>query len=228
MTQFKEKASRERENASVGLYAYPTLMAADILLYKATHVPVGEDQKQHLELTRNIAQRFNNIYDSNIFTIPEPLILEVGARVMSLRDATAKMSKSAKSEMSMINLTDSSEQIAIKIRKSKTDADAIPSETQGLENRLEAKNLIGIYASLQNCSLQSALQKIGGYSFAKFKGELTEMLIDKIIPIGNEINKLKEDENHLRGILAHGAEQAKKISKTTLRTVREAVGFYAP
>lgn len=227
MTQFKEKASKEREKTSVGLYVYPTLMAADILLYRATHVPVGEDQKQHLELTRDIAQRFNNIYQ-NIFPIPEPIILKTGARVMSLRDGSVKMSKSEKSEMSRINLTDSIDEISTKIKKSKTDADAIPSEEQGLDGRAEAKNLISIYASINGYSVSKALKNVGGWNFAKFKAELTASLGEKIIPIGIEIKKLRKDEKFLRQTLEDGAQQARKLSAKTIQKVRQAVGFYSP
>lgn len=226
MTQFKEKASKEREKASVGLYVYPTLMAADILLYRATHVPVGEDQKQHLELTRDIAQRFNNVYN-DILTLPEPLILKTAARVMSLRDGSVKMSKSEKSEMSRINLTDSIDDISIKIKKSKTDADAIPSEEQGLNDRPEAKNLIAIYASLQGYSISKALTIVGGWNFAKFKAELTNSLEEKIIPIGREIKKLRNDEKYLKQTLANGAQQARKLSEKTIQEVKKAVGFYS-
>ena len=227
MTQFKEKASKEREKASVGLYVYPTLMAADILLYRTTHVPIGEDQKQHLELTRDIAQRFNNIY-KDIFPLPEPLILKTAARVMSLRDGSVKMSKSEKSEMSRINLTDSIEDISIKIQKAKTDADALPSCEDGLRGRAEAKNLVAIYAGLHEYSLTKALTIIGGWSFAKLKAELVATLEQKIIPIGIEIKKLRNDEKFLRQTLEGGAQQARLLAEKTIHKVREAVGFYSP
>ena len=227
MTQFKEKASKEREKASVGLYVYPTLMAADILLYRATHVPIGEDQKQHLELTRDIAQRFNNIY-KDIFPLPEPLILKTAARVMSLRDGSVKMSKSEKSEMSRINLTDSIEDISIKIQKAKTDADALPSEKEGLLGRAEAKNLVTIYAGLHDYSINKALTIIGGWNFVKLKAELVASLEQKIIPIGIEIKKLRSDEKFLRQTLEVGAQQARLLSEKTIQKVREAVGFYSP
>ena len=225
MTQFKEKAGKDREQASVGLYVYPVLMAADILLYGATHVPVGDDQKQHLELTRDIAQRFNHSYGADIFPLPEPLIFSSGARVMSLRDGSAKMSKSEASAMGRLDLTDGLDDIALKVRKAKTDSAVLPSEEAGLEGRLEAKNLLGIYAALREISVEDALGDVGGMSFAKFKDILIGILGEKIVPLGEEMRRLRGDELYLREVLRRGGERARALSGGMMEEVRRAVDF---
>jgi tryptophanyl-tRNA synthetase len=226
MTQFKEKAGANKENASVGLMVYPNLMAADILLYKATHVPVGEDQKQHLELTRDIAKKFNNDFDSlDFFPIVEPLIPKEVARVMSLRDGKRKMSKSEDSDLSRINLKDNEDLIDKKIKKAKTDTDPIPSEMDGLKNRYEATNLISIYASLNSKKIDEVLKEFGGKNFSTFKSKLSESVIERICPIGKEIKKLLKDEKYLYKILHEGSKRADLIAKDNLKKVYEIIGL---
>ena len=226
MTQFKEKAGKNRENASVGLYVYPNLMAADILLYKATHVPVGDDQKQHLELVRDIAQKFNNDFNSdNFFPIPEPLIQKKLSRVMSLRDGKNKMSKSDESEYSRINLQDTEDEIIKKIKKEKTDSQPIPSKIEDLKNRPEALNLINIYSFITDKTLEKTLVSMEGKDFSKLKKELSDILIATICPIGKKIRELKKDEKHLIEILKNGSNRAKKIAKTNIDKVKDIVGF---
>ncbi|MDC3067908.1 tryptophan--tRNA ligase [Paracoccaceae bacterium] len=226
MTQFKEKAGKNRENASLGLYCYPTLMAADILAYHATHVPVGEDQKQHLELTRDIAAKFNNDFDSpNFFPIPEPIIEGTATRIMSLRDGSKKMSKSETSDMSRINLTDNSDLIRRKIKKAKTDTFEIPSERKELVNRPEAENLLGIYANLSNQSIEETLDQFSGLDFKKLKDKLSDILISELEPINNEIKKLMDDETYIVQILREGSQRADEISRPILEKTREIIGF---
>ena len=226
MTQFKEKAGKHRENASLGLYAYPSLMAADILAYKATHVPVGEDQKQHLELARDIALKFNTDYEvEGFFPQPEPLILGPATRVMSLRDGSKKMSKSDASDMSRINMTDDAETLAKKIRKAKTDPEPLPSEVAGLEGRPEAKNLITIYAALTDSTVDAVLAEHGGTQFSGFKQALTDVVVDKLAPITEEMAKLNADHAYIDSVLAKGAERANAIAQPILREVKEIVGF---
>tara|TARA_B000000532_G_scaffold62042_1_gene48903 strand:+ start:435 stop:1442 length:1008 start_codon:yes stop_codon:yes gene_type:complete len=226
MTQFKEKAGKNRENASLGLYCYPTLMAADILAYHATHVPVGEDQKQHLELTRDIAIKFNNDFNTpGFFPIPEPIIEGTATRVMSLRDGTKKMSKSEASEMSRINLTDDSDLIRKKIQKAKTDPFEIPSVKEELVNRPEAENLLGIYATLANQSIEKTLEQFSGSDFKKLKDELSDILISELDPINKEIKKLLNEETYIVEILRMGSEKADDISRPILQKTREIVGF---
>jgi tryptophanyl-tRNA synthetase len=237
MTQFKEKAGKDRENASVGLYAYPNLMAADILVYKATHVPVGEDQKQHLELARDIAQKFNNDFgeeiaarglgtgDLGFFPLPEPMIQGPAPRVMSLRDGTKKMSKSDPSDYSRINLTDDAETIAQKVRKAKTDPEALPSEEKGLEGRPEAENLVGIYAGLGGESRAQVLARFGGGQFSAFKGALVDLAVAKLAPIAGEMRRLLAEPAHIDAILGEGAERAAAIAAPITRDVKDVVGF---
>ena len=226
MTQFKEKAGANKENASVGLLVYPSLMAADILIYKATHVPVGEDQKQHLELTRDIAKKFNNDFKcDNYFPIVEPLIPKEISRVMSLRDGKKKMSKSEDSDQSRINLKDDKDLIDQKIKKAKTDNDSIPSETNGLKNRHEAANLISIYASINRIEVAKVLKEFGGKNFSTFKGKLSESIIERICPIGKEIKKLLKDKNYLNKILEQGSKKADIIAKNNLKEVYEIIGL---
>ena len=226
MTQFKEKAGKNRENASLGLYCYPTLMAADILAYHATHVPVGEDQKQHLELTRDIAMKFNNDFNTpGFFPIPEPIIEGTATRIMSLRDGTKKMSKSEASEMSRINLTDDSDSIRKKIQKAKTDPFEIPSEKEELANRPEAENLLGIYATLADQSIEKTLEQFSGSDFKKLKDELSDILISELDPINKEIKKLLNEETYIVEILRKGSEKADDISQPILQKTREIVGF---
>lgn len=234
MTQFKEKAGKDRENASVGLYAYPSLMAADILVYRATHVPVGEDQKQHLELARDIAQKFNNDFSQSIrelglgpdfFPLPEPLIQGPATRVMSLRDGSKKMSKSDASDYSRINLTDSADVIAQKIRKAKTDPDPLPSELEGLKARPEADNLVGIYAALLDMSKQDVLDEFAGSSFSNFKSNLVDVAVTKLGPIGGEMARLVKDEEYIDNILANGGTRAKAIAAPVMASVKDIVGF---
>ena len=226
MTQFKEKAGANKENASVGLLVYPNLMAADILIYKATHVPVGEDQKQHLELTRDIAKKFNNDFKSdNYFPIVEPLIPKEISRVMSLRDGTKKMSKSEDSDQSRINLKDSRDLIDQKIKKAKTDNDPIPSEVNGMKNRYEAANLISIYASINGIKVEKVLKEFGGKNFSTFKGKLIESIIEKICPIGDEIKKLLKDKSYLDKILQKGAKRADLIAKNNLKEIYKIIGL---
>ncbi len=226
MTQFKEKAGKNRENASTGLFVYPNLMAADILVYKATHVPVGDDQKQHLELARDIAQKFNNDWDKpDFFPIIEPLILGAATRVMSLRDGSKKMSKSDPSDMSRINMTDSEDAIAQKIRKAKTDPDALPSEAEGLEGRAEAQNLVNIYAALRGVTVDAALGEIGGKQFSEFKPMLAEVAVTSLGPIGAEMQRLLQDPAEIDRVLNEGSERARALSQPILREVREIIGF---
>jgi tryptophanyl-tRNA synthetase len=234
MTQFKEKAGKDREKASAGLYVYPNLMAADILLYHATHVPVGEDQKQHLELARDIAQKFNNDFANTIaregypggfFPLPEPLITGPATRVMSLRDGTKKMSKSDESDMTRINLTDDADAIAKKIRKAKTDPEPLPSEVKGLESRPEADNLVGIYAGLAETSREQVLRDFGGAPFSKFKEALAELATSRLTPIGNEMHRLMADPVEIDRILAEGARRAHAIADPILAKTKDIVGF---
>lgn len=235
MTQFKEKAGKHKENASVGLFTYPNLMAADILLYHATHVPVGEDQKQHLELARDIAQKFNvdfkqaseaaGIKDGVFFPQPEPLIQGPATRVMSLRDGSKKMSKSDPSDMSRITMTDDADAIAKKIRKAKTDPDPLPSEEQGLKDRPEAANLVGIYAALKDISKAQVLAEFGGTQFSTFKPALAELAVAKISPIGNEMRRLMAAPDELDAILRSGAVRATKIAAPIMAKTKEIIGF---
>ena len=234
MTQFKDKAGKDRENASIGLYAYPVLMAADILAYRATHVPVGEDQKQHLELTRDIAQKFNNDFSQSIaahghgeafFPVTEPLIGGPAARVMSLRDGTKKMSKSDPSDNSRINLTDDADSIANKVRKAKTDPEPLPSEVAGLAGRPEADNLVGIFAALKGTTREAVLADFGGGQFSAFKGALVELAVETLAPLGAEMKRLVAEPEHIDAVLADGAERAEAIATPTLDAVKDIVGF---
>ena len=225
MTQFKEKAGKNRENASIGLYDYPVLMAADILAYKATHVPVGDDQKQHLELARDIAQKFNNDFGVDLFPLPEPIILGVASRVMSLRNGTQKMSKSDPSEYSRINLNDGPDDIALKIRKAKTDPEPLPSEGAGLENRPEAGNLVGIYAALGDRQPEEVIGEIGGLSFSQFKEKLTELAVAKLGPIGAEMQRLLAEPDEIDKVLSDGGARARALTAPVLADVFETVGF---
>jgi tryptophanyl-tRNA synthetase len=246
MTQFKEKAGKDRENASVGLFAYPNLMAADILVYRGTHVPVGEDQKQHLELARDIAQKFNNDYSERIgdlglgvpvqvgdetvngfFPLTEPLIEGPATRIMSLRDGTKKMSKSDPSDLSRINLTDTADDIAKKIRKAKTDPEALPSETAGLAERPEANNLVGIYAALADTTKEAVLNEFGGQQFSSFKPALADLAVTKLSPIAEEMRRLMTDTAHIDSVLANGAERASVLAEKTLADVKRIVGLLA-
>ena len=228
MTQFKEKAGKNRENATVGLFAYPTLMAADILAYRATHVPVGEDQKQHLELTRDIAQSFNMNYDVDFFPLPEPQIFGTATRVMSLRDGSSKMSKSEASDNSRINLTDDDDLIAQKIRKAKTDPDALPSEAEGLEGRPEAQNLVGIYAALADSDVDTVLRDFGGRGFGDFKPALAELAVAKLSPMGQEMRRLLANPGDIDAVLDDGAARAEAIAAPIIEQVNEIVGFLGP
>ncbi|MFL2800353.1 MAG: tryptophan--tRNA ligase [Paracoccaceae bacterium] len=226
MTQFKEKAGKNRENASLGLYCYPTLMAADILAYHATHVPVGEDQKQHLELTRDIATKFNNDFNApDFFPVPEPIIEGPATRIMSLRDGAKKMSKSEISDMSRINLTDDSDSIRKKIQKAKTDPFEIPGEKKELVNRPEAENLLGIYATVANQSIEKTLEQFSGSDFKRLKDELSDILISELEPINKEIKKLLDQKAYIVQILREGSEKADEISRPILEKTREIVGF---
>ena len=226
MTQFKEKAGKDKEKASIGLYSYPVLMAADILLYDATHVPVGDDQKQHLELCRDIAQRFNNDYKvENFFKVPEPLIQKQFSRIMSLKDGLKKMSKSEPSDLSRINLTDKKDDIINKIKKAKTDSLPMPSTIDGLEDRAEAKNLLGIYSSLSETTLEKSIIEFSGKNFSEFKNSLAEVLVDKIIPISVEIKKLLKEKKYLEQILLEGHKKANDIASNKLKKIHELVGF---
>jgi len=228
MTQFKEKAGKDRENASVGLFAYPNLMAADILLYKGTHVPVGDDQKQHLELARDIAQKFNNDFKTETFPIPEPLILGTATRVMSLKDGSAKMSKSDPSDLSRINMTDDAETIQRKIRKAKTDPDLLPDNAAALEARPEARNLLGIYAALSDGTLDAAVQEFAGQQFSALKERLSDVAVAKLAPIQDEYRRLLADKATIDDVLADGAERARAIAEPVLREVQDVVGFLRP
>jgi tryptophanyl-tRNA synthetase len=235
MTQFKEKAGKDKERASVGLYAYPNLMAADILAYRATHVPVGEDQKQHLELTRDIAQKFNNDWSKAItakgyeggqfFPLCEPVILGPATRVMSLRDGTRKMSKSDPSDLSRINLTDDADTIAKKIQRAKTDPDALPSEVKGLQGRPEADNLTGIYAALAGVTQEAALRQFGGGQFSAFKRALADVAVAKLAPITAEMSRLIADPAEIDRILADGARRASAIAAPVMAEVKDIIGF---
>ena len=225
MTQFKEKAGKNRENASIGLYDYPVLMAADILAYKATHVPVGDDQKQHLELARDIAQKFNNDFGVDLFPLPEPIILGVASRVMSLRNGTQKMSKSDPSEYSRINLNDGPDDIALKIRKAKTDPEPLPSEVAGLESRPEAGNLVGIYAALGDRQPEEVIGEIGGLSFSQFKEKLTELAVAELGPIGAEMQRLLAEPDEIDKVLSDGGARARALTAPVLADVFETVGF---
>ena len=228
MTQFKDKAGKHKERASVGLYTYPVLQAADILVYKASHVPVGEDQKQHLELTRDIAQKFNHDFDAPaFFPLPEPLIQGPGARVMSLRDGSAKMSKSDPSDYSRINLTDDADAIAQKIRKARTDPDPLPETLEGLEGRPEAKNLVGVYAALAGMTSQQVLAEFAGQGFGAFKPRLVELAVEKLAPIGAEMRRLLADPAEIDRVLAAGAERARQVAAPTVAEVKARVGLWA-
>ena len=225
MTQFKEKAGKDKEKASVGLYAYPNLMAADILLYKGTHVPVGEDQKQHLELARDIAQKFNNDFGKEIFPLPEPLILGEATRVMSLKDGTSKMSKSDPSDNSRINMTDDADAIARKIRKAKTDPEPLPEDAKGLEGRPEAANLIGIYAALSNQTIADTITMFAGKPFSEFKQALADVAVAHLNPIQEEFRRLLADKGYVESVLSNGAERAEALAAPVLREVQSTMGF---
>jgi tryptophanyl-tRNA synthetase len=234
MTQFKEKAGKDRENASVGLYVYPNLMAADILLYRATHVPVGEDQKQHLELARDIAQKFNNDFGDSIrshghgdmfFPLPEPLIQGPATRVMSLRDGTKKMSKSDPSDQSRINLTDDADAIALKVRRAKTDPHPLPQDVKELEARPEADNLVGIFAATNGTSKADVLKEFGGAQFSAFKNAMVELLVAKTSPITAEMRRLTADSAYIDAVLADGSARAQAIADENMRHVKDIVGF---
>ena len=234
MTQFKDKAGKDRENVSLGLYAYPSLMAADILVYRATHVPVGEDQKQHVELARDIAQKFNNDFAATIasngfgeafFPLPEPLIQGPATRVMSLRDGSKKMSKSDPSDYSRINLTDDADAIAQKIRKAKTDPEPLPSEEEGLKTRPEADNLVGIFAALAEKPRTDVLKEFGGSQFSTFKNALVDLSVAKLGPIGGEMKRLVQDPAYIDQVLADGSDRARVIADKTMNAVKDIVGF---
>ena len=228
MTQFKEKAGKNREQASVGLYAYPVLMAADILAYKATHVPVGEDQKQHLELTRDIAQSFNSIYGVDFFPLPEPQIFGSATRVMSLRDGTKKMSKSDESDYSRINMTDGADEIAQKIRKARTDPDPLPGTVDGLAERPEALNLVSIYAALEDIEIDQVIREYQGQGFSTFKKALADLAVVRLGPVGNEMKRLTAESGEIDKVLADGAERATQLSRPIVAEVREIMGFLDP
>lgn len=225
MTQFKEKAGKNRENATVGLYAYPTLMAADILCYKATHVPVGEDQKQHLELTRDIAMAFNSMFGVEFFPQPEPQIQKAAARVMSLRDGASKMSKSDTSPATRIDLVDSADDIVQKIKRAKTDPEVLPSEPDGLKDRPEARNLVGIYGGLSGRSQAEILREFGGQGFGAFKPALAELAVEIVAPIGKKMNQLLVEPDEIDRVLSAGAEQARKIAEPVLADVKKIIGL---
>lgn len=235
MTQFKEKTGNNSEKVSLGLYVYPSLMAADILLYKATLVPVGEDQKQHIELTRDIAQKFNNDYRDryqeleygieNYFTLPNALIPKKAARIMSLRDGTKKMSKSDPSEFSRINLKDTADEIATKIRKAKTDSGLLPDNTEELATRFEAKNLLNIYSALRDISLENAVQEFAGKNFSVLKNDLVELCVEKLAPISQKLNQLSQDKTYINKILDNGAEKASTIAEKNIKEIKNIVGF---
>ena len=228
MTQFKDKAGKNRENASSGLYVYPNLMAADILTYKATHVPVGEDQKQHLELTRDVAQKFNSDYGVDYFPLVEPLILGEATRVMSLRDGTKKMSKSDPSDYSRIILTDDADAIALKIRKARTDAEPLPATAEGLKERPEAANLVGIYAALADMSSDQICARYEGVGFAQFKEDLAELSVSSLAPIAEEMRRLRKDPAYVDSVLREGAARARLIAMPILQEVQDIVGFLRP
>ena len=226
MTQFKDKAGSDKEKASVGLYIYPNLMAADILLYKATHVPVGSDQKQHLELSRDIAQKFNKDFKcEGFFPLPEPLILKSISRVMSLRDGTKKMSKSEESDYSRINLKDTADEIVKKIKKAKSDSESIPDNLKSLETKPEAKNLLNIYSDISKIDLEKVLQEMAGKEYSHLKTKLTDILVSEICPIGKEISKLMKDKTYLLEILKKGSEKANIKAEENLKNIRDKVGL---
>ncbi|VAW12990.1 Tryptophanyl-tRNA synthetase, partial [hydrothermal vent metagenome] len=234
MTQFKDKAGKNSQNVSLGLFAYPSLMAADILLYKSTHVPVGEDQKQHLELTRDIAQKFNNdfaasikenAYEADFFPLSEPVITGPATKVLSLRDGTKKMSKSEASSMATIYMLDDADAIAKKIKKAKSDPEPLPGETDGLKDRPEAANLVGIYASLANISQQQVLDQFGGQGFGAFKPALAELAVESLSPIASEMRRYLAEPDIIEEILKDGANRAREIAKNTMHEVRNIVGF---
>ena len=227
MTQFKDKSGKNREGASVALFTYPVLQAADVLLYQATHVPVGEDQKQHLELARDIAQKFNNDFGNgqDVFTLPDPIIPPDAARIMSLRDGTAKMSKSDPSDMARINLTDDADTIMQKVKKAKTDPEPLPSEAAGLTGRPEAANLVGIYATMANTTADSVLRDFGGQGFGAFKPALGELLVETIAPLSSRFVELREDREELDAILAKGALKAREYARSTLNSAYDALGL---
>jgi tryptophanyl-tRNA synthetase len=228
MTQWKDKAGKNREGQSVALFTYPVLQAADVLLYQATHVPVGDDQKQHLELARDIAQKFNNDFcpeDAPVFTLPDPIIPPEAARIMSLRDGNAKMSKSDPSDMSRINLTDDADTIMQKVKKAKTDPEPLPSEAKGLEGRPEAANLVGVYAALAGSSVAEVLHDFGGEGFGKFKPALGELLVEKLAPINARFVELRQDREELDAILAKGALKARELARPTLAAAYNALGL---
>ncbi|MEQ8586748.1 MAG: tryptophan--tRNA ligase [Thalassobaculaceae bacterium] len=228
MTQFKDKAGKDRDNATTGLWWYPVLMAADILAYKGTHVPVGDDQKQHLELARDIAQAYNSMFGVEFFPLPEPQILGAATRVMSLRDGTKKMSKSDASDMSRINMTDDADTIANKIKKAKTDPEPLPSEAAGLAERAEARNLVTIYAALADRSVDDVLAEFGGQGFGKFKPALAELAVGVLGPIGAELQKLMAEPDHIDAILAKGGDRARTLAKPVVDEVYDTVGFLRP
>lgn len=228
MTQWKDKAGKNREGASVALFTYPVLQAADVLLYQATHVPVGEDQKQHLELARDIAQKFNNDFaseDAPVFTLPDPIIPPEAARIMSLRDGSAKMSKSDPSDMSRINLVDDADTIMQKVKKAKTDPEPLPSEAEGLEGRPEARNLVGIYATMAGTDVAGVLAQFGGQGFGQFKPALGDLLVSKLAPMAARYRELREDRAALDAILARGAEKARSLAVPTLDAAYAALGL---
>jgi tryptophanyl-tRNA synthetase len=228
MTQFKEKAGKQRENAGLGLYAYPALMAADILLYKATHVPVGEDQKQHVELARDIAGAFNRRYERDFFPLPEPQIFGEATRVMSLRDGTKKMSKSDTSDYSRINMTDDADAVALKIRRAKTDPEPLPHTIDEWEKRPEADNLVGIYAALADMTRERALAQFAGQNFSTFKEALSALSVEVLGKIGGEMRRLLAEPGHIDRILRHGAERAAAIAQPILREVQDITGLLRP
>ena len=226
MTQFKEKAGKDKEKASIGLYIYPVLMAADILLYDSTHVPVGEDQKQHLELARDIAQKFNLDFNKPDFLkAPEPLIQKKFSRIMSLKDGLKKMSKSDPSDLSRINLNDTNDQIVNKIKKAKTDIKPLPNDESELKERPEAENLLGIYSSLSNQNLQNTIEEFSGKNFSYFKKKLTDLITDKIFPISKEMNRIQKDKKFVDDVLQKGAEKADQISSKKIKEIKEIIGF---
>tara|TARA_B100001250_G_scaffold379738_1_gene370648 strand:+ start:3525 stop:4526 length:1002 start_codon:yes stop_codon:yes gene_type:complete len=226
MTQFKEKAGRDKEKASIGLYIYPILMTADILLYDATHVPVGEDQKQHLELSRDIAEKFNLDFNApNFLKVPEPLIQKNFSRIMSLKDGSKKMSKSDPSDLSRINLTDNKDQIINKIKKAKTDNDKLPNDDKNLNSRPEVENLLGIYSSLSEQSLKNTINEFSGKNFSQFKEKLADVVVEKISPISDEINKLQKDNSYIDNVLKEGAKKANSIAAKKVEEMKKIVGF---
>jgi tryptophanyl-tRNA synthetase len=226
MTQFKDKAGKDKERASIGLYTYPVLQAADILLYKATHVPVGEDQRQHLELTRDVAKKFNHDYSVDYFPIPETLYQGPGARIMSLRDGTAKMSKSDPSDNSRVNLTDDADAIANKIKKAKSDPDVLPESEDGLTERPEAKNLVGIYAALAGLSTQAVLDQFGGKGFGTFKPALADVVVAKMAPISEKLRALLNDPAEIDRVLKLGADRANEVASPVVKETKKIVGLW--